>query len=86
MTIRSEEMAYKFDSLPIENKIGFYWKELDLESVVCIPEWNDASIRAKFGYDFASLINKAAVETWGMRSINWMKVLLHQKDYRRIDN
>ena len=48
MTIRSDEMALKFDQLPIEHKIGFYWKDLGLKSVICMPEWNDEAYRARF--------------------------------------
>lgn len=84
MTIRSDEMAYKFDALPIEHKIGFYWKDLGLKSVVYIPEWNDPAIRAKFGYDFSTIVNRAASERNGIRPVNWMKALLHEKDYRRV--
>lgn len=84
MTIHSEEMAIKFDQLPIEHKIGFYWKDLGLESVICMPEWNDASYRAKFGYLFSGLVNKAATETRGIRAVNWMKALLHEEDYSRV--
>lgn len=85
MTIRSDEMAYKFDALPIENKIGFYWKELGLKSVVCIPEWNNSSIRAKFEYNFTTFVNQIANEILGVKSINWMKALLHESDYKRIE-
>lgn len=85
MTIRSDEMAYKFDSLPIENKMGFYWKDLGLESVVYMPEWKSTEIRAKFGYNFSVLANRAATETTGIRSINWMKALLHKDGFRRIE-
>lgn len=84
MCIKSDEMAYKFDALPIEHKIGFYWKDLHLESVVCMPEWQDPMLRAKFEYDFASLVNRAADEMNGIRSINWMKALLHQRDFCRV--
>ncbi len=84
MTIRSDEMAEKFNELPIKNKIGFYWKDLGLDSVVCLPQWNDPTIRAQFNYDFAVLVNRIANETCGIRAINWMKALLHEKDFLRI--
>lgn len=84
MTIRSDEMAYKFNSLPLKYKIGFYWKNLGLESVIYIPEWNDAAFRAKFNYDFAILVNCASDDTRGFRAINWMKALLHQDEFNRV--
>ncbi len=83
MTIRSDEMAYAFDELPVQNKIGFYWKELGLESVICIREWNLPSIRAEYGYNFAGLVNRIAEENRGVRVINWMKALQHSKDFVR---
>ena len=84
MTIRSDEMAYKFHELPIEHKMGFYWKDLGLDSIICMPEWNSPKCRAKFGYDFAVLTNRAADETNGIRAINWMKALLHKEGYNRV--
>lgn len=84
MTIRSDKMAQKFNDLPIKHKIGFYWKDLGLDSVVYTPEWNEVSIRAKFNYDFAGLVNRAADDTCGFRYINWMKALLHQEGFKRV--
>lgn len=85
MTIRSDEMAYKFDRLPIKNKIGFYWKDLKLDSVVYLPEWNSGKIRKKFYYNFAILANHMASEEQGVRAVNWMKALQHKKDFRRTE-
>ena len=57
MTVRSDEAAYAFDALPIEHKLRFYWKELNLEFVVCIPEWSNPEIRHRCGYDFVGIVN-----------------------------
>lgn len=84
MTIESEEYAYKFNSLPIKKKIGFYYKDLGLDSVVYIPEWNSPKIRARFAYSFSSYVNRVAKETEGVRAINWMKALQADVDFRRI--
>lgn len=85
MTIRSDEMAYKFDELPIKNKIGFYWKDLQLKSIVCLNEWNNPELRKKARYDFAVMSNGTAYDSEiGVRAINWMKLLLHNDDFRRI--
>lgn len=85
MAIRSDEMAYKFEELAIEHKIGFYWKDLGLKSVVYMPEWNNPKVRAKQFYNFSTFVNRAADEALGIRSVNWMKVLLHEENYRRIE-
>ena len=84
MTIRSDEMAYKFDELPIKHKIGFYWKDLGLDSVICMPEWNNPKCRAKFVYNFAHFTNCVADETKGIRAVNWMRALLHKNGYSRV--
>lgn len=84
MTINSDEMAYKFDALPIKNKIGFYWKDLHLDSIICTPQWNEPSFRAKMAYTYHYFINKIAIENnGGVRAVNWMKALLHQEGFRR---
>lgn len=84
MTIRSDEMAYKFNELPIEHKIGFYWKDLGLDSVIYMPEWQDENIRAMLGYNFSGLTNRVADGTYGIQTIDWMKALLHEEGYCRI--
>ncbi|MBP9996334.1 MAG: DUF1919 domain-containing protein [Lachnospiraceae bacterium] len=85
MTIRSDEMAYRFNELQIANKIGFYWKDLKLENVVCLKEWDSPQIRQRFGYDFARYVNEIANEGFGVRAIDWMNVLLHKKTITRVD-
>ncbi len=86
MTIRSEEAAYAFEALPIEHKLGFYWKELNLKSVVCIPEWNNPKIRRRYGYNFAWLVNRIADGRTGIyrcQNINWMRFLQFKDDFIR---
>ena len=85
MVIRSDRMAHAFHELPLKHKIGFYWKELHLDSVVCMPEWNDPKVRARLGYDFCSMVNRAADDDNGFRSINWMKALLHHEGFKRVE-
>ena len=85
MTIENDEMAYKFQELPIRHKIGFYWKDLNLQSVVCMPRWNDPAFRTKYDYCFSGMVNKIATDGEGIRAINWMKALLHEEGYVRFD-
>ena len=84
MSIRSDQMARQFNELPIEHKMGFYWKDLGLDSVICMPEWKTPSIRQKYGFDFARLANRVADEAGGIRTVNWMKALLHEDGYSRV--
>lgn len=50
MTLFSEDAAYEFDQLPIKHKMGFFWKNLGLDSVVYMPEWENPQTRGMFGY------------------------------------
>lgn len=86
MTIRSDEMAYKFDELPIKHKVGFYWKDLNLKSVVCIPDWKSESVRRDYGFNFnfVRLVNANAEEKKWVSAVNWMKILLHEEGYKRL--
>lgn len=87
MTLMSEEMAYKFDALPIKYKIGFYWKETGLDSVICLPRWReDPEFRMRFKFSFSSYVNQAARQAdEGVRSVNWIKLLLHEEGYIRVE-
>lgn len=84
MAIRSGQMARRFSEMPIEHKMRFYWKGLELDSVIYMPEWKNPSIRGKYGYDLARLVDSAADEAGGIRTINWMKALLHNDSYSRV--
>jgi uncharacterized protein (DUF1919 family) len=85
MTIENDEMAYKFETLPIKNKIGFYWKDLNLDSIIYMPTWQNPEIRKNCGYAFSALVNRVADGTYGYGTINWMKALLHQCGYSRTE-
>ena len=84
MTIESDKSAHVFDEPPIQNKIGFYWKGLGLDSIICLKEWYDPKTRRKFNYCFSGMVNRVADEADGIRAIDWMKALLHKNDYRRL--
>ncbi len=74
MTIMSDEAAHEFDSLPIKYKIGFYWKDMQLDSIVHMPEWSSPEFRAQKHYSFSGLVNRV-VEESGVHTINWMRAL-----------
>lgn len=75
MTIYTDEEAYAFDSLDIEKKIGFYQKDLNLESVVYLKEWEDLKMRHKYGYSFSLMVNALPYQT-EMCNVDWLSFLL----------
>lgn len=89
MTIRSDEAAYAFEALPIEHKLGFYWKELNLKSVVCIPEWSNPEVRRRYVNNFAWIVNHIADGSgragtpYRCQMINWMKFLQFKDGFIR---
>lgn len=84
MLIRSDEMAYKFNELPIKNKLGFYWKDLGLDSIVPLLQWNDLQTRAENNYNFSFFVNHRAAGDRDDGSINWMNLLLHKGNHIRV--
>ena len=84
MTINSESMAYAFDDLRINKKIGFYWKDLGLKSVIYLPEWQSPFFRKKYDYCFSGYVNRIADGADGVRNINWFKVLLNKDAFIRV--
>lgn len=85
MTILSDEMAYKFEALPIQHKIGFYWKNLNLPSVICMPGWRDQVIRREWKCNFPPYVNHVADDAFGVRGVNWMRALLHRDGFVRVE-
>lgn len=74
MVITTDEEAYKFDQLPIERKLGFYYKDLNLKSVIFTPEWNDRKVRYCHQYrNFIHQYYGKTIENVGR--IDWIKFL-----------
>ena len=85
MTIQSDEMARKFDKLNHPYKIGFYWKDLGLKSIVVLKEWNSPEFRKKYEFCFSGYVNILAYDGDTSIAINWLNFLLHKKNYLRIE-
>ena len=51
-TIINDEDAYRFSKLPYKNKIGFYYKPIELEGIICLSGWQDSKIRYDYAWDF----------------------------------
>lgn len=84
MVIEGDDMAYAFEALPVKHKIGFYYKELHLKSVVYLPEWQNSDLRFARFFSFNQLVLRMIDEKGSsLPRINWMKLLLHEEDYIR---
>lgn len=76
-------MARKFDKIPIKNKVGFYFKQLNLDSIVCLNEWNNSEIKYQFSYSFTNYILRMCQMDYSLCSIDFLKLLNGDKDFLR---
>ena len=82
--LQSDEEAYAFDKLPIKRKLGFYYKNLGLDNVVYVDEWNDLNKRYHHAGDWSAFVVHYFSNSFEYIShINWIKFLCGQKDYLR---
>ncbi len=65
-TIVNDDDAYRFSELPYKNKIGFYYKELNLENIICLNGWNDSEIRYKYNWDFRRYVRESVSDQTGI--------------------
>lgn len=75
--------AYMFEAINVKKKIGFYYKDLKLSSVVYIQEWEDKNIRLHHGYNFAAFVHRYVTNLQGRSKIDWIKFLNGYDDYLR---
>lgn len=61
MDIHNDKEAYKFEDLKLKTKIGFYYKDLNLDSIIYIENWKDMKLRHKYKWDFSLLMMKCVV-------------------------
>lgn len=84
MTIQTDEEAYLFDALPIEKKLGIYYKDLGLKNVIYLKEWNDSDLRMHYMYRWHVCANDCMVNSKSRVSrVNWIKFLNGERDYIR---
>ena len=79
----SDRDAFIFDSINIKKKIGFYYKDLGLSSVVYLPEWEDTKVRLNYGYRFSNFVHRYVTNVKGRSKIDWIKFLNGYDDYLR---
>ena len=85
MTIQSDEDAFRFEELKIEKKLGIYYKQLDLEHVVYIPEWQDNyDAILKYDGNWTDFANDYMMGANGyIPPVNWIKFLLGDSSFQR---
>ncbi len=72
----SDDGARKFDALKVSRKLGFYYKNLGLESIIYTPEWNNPEIQRKYDYNYVMYVHRYATNIERMSRINWIEFLL----------
>nr|WP_304970214.1 DUF1919 domain-containing protein [uncultured Schaedlerella sp.] len=82
--LESDEDAYAFEQLPIEKKIGFYYKDLNLEHVLYLKEWDNAHVRYENAGNFLTFVVRYCSNSYQYSSfIDWINFLYNQKNYVR---
>lgn len=85
MTIFSDEEAYEFEKLPIKKKLGIYYRDLALKSVICCQEWNDGDIQAQNDYNWPIFVNSHLRNSSGagIGRVDWIRFLNGEKHFLR---
>lgn len=84
MVIFTDEEAERFEKLPYKKKLGIYYEDLNLKSVLYCSEWKDINILAKYNYNWVHFANNYMTSDYGMiGKINWTKFLLGEDDFIR---
>lgn len=82
--LEHDEDAYAFEQLPIEKRLGFYYKDLHLEHVLYLKEWGNAHTRCENGGNFKGFVVRYCSNSYQYSSyIDWIKFLFDQKKYVR---
>lgn len=83
MIIQSDEEAYRFEKLDINKKIGVYYRDLSLKSVVFCSEWEqNAKLRRQFDFNWPKYANRYMANWFMLGRVDWIK-FLNGKDYIR---
>lgn len=82
MTIENDEQAELFDALPLKNKVGFYYKQTDYESIVTLPYWYNRKYIKDFvmTYRFDNFVR---MTKYLSSEIDVLKMLVDKKDFVR---
>lgn len=87
MTIQTDEEAYKFNELPIKKKLGIYYKDLTLESVIYCPYWNESNVRFHYRGNWPAYANRYMTNIYDNvpGAIDWIKFLNGDKNFKRFE-
>lgn len=84
MIIITDDEAYEFDKIPIERKLGFYYKDLNLQSVLYTPEWNNTSLYYRYDFRYPNFIHRFYARNSEMLGrIDWIRFLTGKSDFLR---
>jgi uncharacterized protein (DUF1919 family) len=81
-TITDDEDAKRFSELPMKNKIGFYNKELNLEGIVCLKNY-EKSIDRKDNLFRVYVRSLAMADVKGLKEYDIFKLLSGEKNFLR---
>lgn len=84
MVIENDDIAYRFSKLNIKNKIGFYYKELNLPGVLCLKEYQDMNLRYQYNYNFRRYIHNIFYSELTPKTIDMFKMLNGEDDFYMI--
>lgn len=83
MTINNDKEAYKFESLDVKNKIGFYYKDFNLDSIIVIKNWENIKVRYDNLWGFWTLIQNCVKINGFNRYFDILKILNGEKGFTR---
>lgn len=82
MCCQNEKEAYEFSEINIQKKVGFYFKDLGLDSVLFMKEWQDPIIRKQYSHQFFTYIRDQLYNN-RCSSYNALKILNGYFDVRK---
>lgn len=82
--LESDKDAYSFEQLPIKKKLGFYYKDLHLEHVLYLKDWDNVQNKYENEGNFLGFVVRYCSNSYQYTSyIDWINFLYDQKDYVR---
>lgn len=56
MTCQTDNETQEFSKLKLKNKIVFYYKDVGLDSILYMKEWNDVNLRKQYSFQFSTYV------------------------------
>lgn len=83
MVIQSDEEAERFEELPIKRKLGVYYKDLHLKSVIYCPEWENEELRSQYGFFWYVYVHRYITNVEQLSRVDWIKFFNQGEDFLR---